>query len=64
MRTRIVVIFGLLVVLVAGGFAIDEQWYNWLPDAPVKTALAPTPAEVAPAETKPAEAKPVDVKPV
>ena len=33
MRTRIVVIFGLLVVLVAGGFAIDEQWYNWLPDA-------------------------------
>ncbi len=63
MRTRIVLIFGLLVVLVASAFAIDEQRHNWLPEAPVKTAQAPTPAEVAPAEIKPVDVKPAEPKP-
>lgn len=63
MSTRIVVLFGFLVVAVVGAFAFDEQFGNWQ-TPPVQTAQAPEPtAETKPPEDKPADAKPVDSKP-
>jgi penicillin-insensitive murein endopeptidase len=67
MLTRVVIIVGLLVVLVAGAFAVDRQPDNLNSPAgsgpATPLAQAPTPFEVAPVVPKPAEAKPAEAKP-
>jgi penicillin-insensitive murein endopeptidase len=67
MVTRIVILLGFLVVLVAGAFAVDERFGNL--QASQSVTIAPqaqifAQAQISPADAQPVAAKLVDVLPV